>query len=205
VEPILLFDADGVIINAKRFSQHLADDFGITLDMTKEFFMTIFPECIEGRADLQKTIQPYLKQWGWGKSVEEFLSYWFTSEHFVDSKLIALIQQLRAVGIACYVATNQENHRTQYMREKMQFGVWFDGGFFSAELGVKKPKQEFYAKVAKQLQITDLQCVWFIDDTPENVAAAEKFGFNTVLYEDLSEFEKLVVQNRWVDKVIHLK
>jgi len=42
MKPTLLFDADGVVINAKIFSKHLEDDFGITQEQTSEFFTGVF-------------------------------------------------------------------------------------------------------------------------------------------------------------------
>lgn len=198
MNPILLFDADGVIINAKMFSKHLADDFGITTEMTKEFFTTVFPDCLEGKADLREAVQPFLVQWGWQKSVDEFLSYWFSSEHVVDEKLIAEIQKIRSAGIACYVATNQERYRTEYMKNEMMFGTWFDGIFSSAQLGYKKPKTEFYSKIAELLQVVEKDSVWFFDDTEANIAGAKGYGFNAVLYTGFPDFKKLVNQQSWL-------
>jgi len=194
---ILIFDADGVIINGKMFSQHLVDDYGITKVKTTLFFTTIFNDCLEGRADLKESIEPFLKDWGWQGSVDEFLKYWFTAEHVVDLELVKLIQELRTKGIRAYVATNQEKYRTEYMKKEMKFQDWFDGVFSSAELGCKKPKESFYEKVVNRLGY-EKEVVWFFDDTVANVEAAQKFGINGVHYTELEKFKKLVELEGWL-------
>lgn len=83
----ILFDADGVLINSERFSVHLARDYGIEADKTLPFFQGAFKACIVGNADLKEVIRPYLKEWGWEKSVDEFLDYWFKVEHKIDEVL----------------------------------------------------------------------------------------------------------------------
>jgi len=151
MKPTFIFDADGVIISGKIFSKHLEDDFGITGEQTSEFFTGVFNDCLEGRADLKKEVEPFLSKWGWDKGVEAFLSYWFEAENVIDDRLIALIQKLRAYGVKCYVATNQENHRTNFMRKQMRFDEYFDGVYSSADLGSKKPNAVFYQKLIENI------------------------------------------------------
>ncbi|MGL4421099.1 MAG: HAD-IA family hydrolase, partial [Gemmataceae bacterium] len=48
-------------------------------------------------------------------------------------------------------------------------------------LRARKPEQEFYAGVQRQIGMPHEQ-VLFIDDLPENVAAAKGFGWQAVQY-----------------------
>jgi putative hydrolase of the HAD superfamily len=200
MKPILLFDADGVIINGKMFSLHLEDDFGISTEMTKHFFTTIFSDCLEGKADLKEEIKPYLKEWGWNKGVDKFLEYWFDVEHVVDERLIELIQSFRKNGIKCFVATNQEHHRTNYMRKEMVFDKWFDGVFSSADLGHKKPNIDFFQELFVKIGLPDKATTWFFDDTQKNIEGAEEFGINSKLYTDFENYKKLVTNEDWLVK-----
>lgn len=200
MKPTLLFDADGVIINGKLFSQHLQDDFGITPTITKTFFTTVFHDCLEGKADLRTAIQPHLKEWGWNKDVDSFLKYWFESEQVLDEKLIELIQAFRSVGIRCFVATNQEHLRANYMREKMHFNEWFDGVYSSADLGQKKPNIAFFEKLHIEVGAPDKTTTWFFDDTQKNVDSAKLFGINARLYTDFDSYQELVDKEGWLVK-----
>lgn len=50
----VIFDADGVLIKAERFSLHLERDYGITKERTLPFFTGIFKDCLIGKADLKE-------------------------------------------------------------------------------------------------------------------------------------------------------
>lgn len=197
---ILLFDADGVIINGKMFSKHLEDDLGIPLEVTSEFFSGVFNDCLEGKADLKNEIVPYLSKWGWNKGVDTFLAYWFKSEHVIDERLVELIQRLRAAGIKCYIATNQESHRTNYMKNQMNFNEWFDGIFSSADLGSKKPTESFYLNLLQKIDNPMPKDVWFFDDTQKNIDGAISAGLNAELYTSFETYNKFVEQQGWLVK-----
>ncbi len=186
---VIIFDADGVLINSERFSKRLAREYAISTEKTTPFFTGIFNECLIGNADLKESISPYLKDWGWSKSVDDFLDYWFSSEHSVDAELINEIQKYRAKGIKCFVATNQEKHRAKYMLEKMGFVDSFDKLYASAHLGCKKPSLDFYEKVTKELSEIKKEEILFWDDTEENITGAVEFGINAELYISIEDFK----------------
>lgn len=185
----ILFDADGVLINSERFSVQLARDYGISAEKTLPFFNGVFVDCITGAADLKEAIGPYLVEWGWNRSVDEFLDYWFTSEHHLDEQLVEYIQTLRTEGIKCYIATNQEKHRVAYMLDRMGFKMSFDEVFASAHLGYRKPSRDFYQQLMYKLPGIQISEVLFWDDTDENIDAARYFGINAELYTNFTEFQ----------------
>lgn len=194
----VIFDADGVLINGEMFSVQLARKYGITTDKTLPFFNGIFKDCIIGKADLKEVLPPYLKEWGWGKTVEDFLDYWFKSEHNIDLELVNFIKELRKQGIKCYLATNQEKHRVNYMLGKMGFSEVFDKIYASAHLGHKKPSFEFYTKVMDDLNGIKKEEVLFWDDSPENVEAANEFGINAELYSNFQDFNSKMLDYKVV-------
>ena len=184
----ILFDADGVLVTTgRKFSDHLAQDLNISLEMTAPFYNGPFKECLIGKADLKEEITPFLKGWGWDGSVDEFLSLWFKVEHQLDRPLLNYIQTLREKGIRCYVATNQEKYRSEYMKEYMGFGPLFDGVFASNEIGVCKPSAEFYTYILDNVG-TNADEVLFWDDTERNVIAAKEIGIDAELYVSYDAF-----------------
>lgn len=93
----VLFDADGVTICKHRyFSDIYAEKHNISPAILAPFFKNIFPLCQKGRADLKQEITPYLPQLQRDKSVEEFLQYWFDTEHAFDAKILQTVADLRA-------------------------------------------------------------------------------------------------------------
>ncbi|MDQ6660920.1 MAG: HAD-IA family hydrolase [Chloroflexota bacterium] len=187
---VILFDVDGVLVNGEQFSRRLARDYGVTREISGPFFSERFPECLRGNADLKQELESYLQQWGWQKSVEEFLNYWFTTEHAIDEPLVNAVQQLRQQGIQCYLATNQEKYRTEYILEQMGFAQKFDGMFSSAYVGHMKPDAAFFEHIVLTLDDVQTQEILFWDDSPQNVATAREVGLHAEIYRTFADFEK---------------
>lgn len=179
-----LFDVDGVVVNKPAlFSRKYTTEFNVPLESVDKFFDTDFQPCEVGKADLREVLVPYLKQWGWGKSVDEFLQYWFTTEHYVDERLLADINKLRARGVLCYLQTNQEKYRAAYLWNDMNLRYSFDGMFYSAALGVKKPDAKFWELILQSIQPVEKQAVLLWDDKLNIVNSAKVFGFTAELYQ----------------------
>ena len=195
---VIIFDADEVLILGKRrFSATLADKHGISLEKTLPFFTGIFQECLVGNADLKKVVVPYLDKWGWDKGVEMLLDYWFSLESKTDKELIKYIKELRKKGIECILATNNEKHRFEYMMNKMGLKNVFNKTYASAHLGHKKPEQEFFTKIYRELKNIKKNEVLFVDDSKENIKGAKEFGIHTELYTSFGNFKKkLAILNK---------
>jgi putative hydrolase of the HAD superfamily len=193
---VVLFDMDGVLAIGEPFAAHLARLGTVTLDQSGVFFGGPFQQCLVGRADLKRELAPYLAAWGWPGSVDEFLAAWFAHEHVINEPLVARIRQLRADGVACYIATNQERYRTDYIREQMGFGKACDGVFSSAELGCAKHDTAFFARLLSRLRVRTVlrdlrQCdALFWDDSAANVAVARAAGLRAEQYTSVADFDK---------------
>lgn len=183
----LVFDVDGVLVEPWGFANYLKREYPHIAPQTAEFFRGIFHECLTGKADMRAELPPYLEKWGWPHSLDHFLQVWFEAEREVDARLIAAVQQARAAGIRCVVATNQECYRVEYMREQMGFNNYFDGIYSSAALGEKKPDRRFFEAVSRGLNVPVGQ-VMFWDDSQANVDAARAHGWQAELYTDYALF-----------------
>lgn len=172
------------------FSVQLAKDYKITTDITLNFFTGEFTECIIGKKDLKIVLPKYLKKWGWNKSVDEFLKYWFKSEHKINQELIDYIQNLKIKGIKCYLATNQEKYRTDYMLNNMKFYNIFNKVYSSAHLGFKKPDLNFWEKILLDLKEFKKNEILFWDNSQINIESAKQFGLNAELYLNFNDFKK---------------
>lgn len=139
--------------------------------------------------DLKDVIEPYLSLWWWNASVDEYLHEWFSHENKPDALLIEYIQELRKKGFKCYVATNQEKYRLNYLRNTMNFWIFFDGVFCSAEIGIKKPEEWFYKFILEYLWVGGDEIVYF-DDDEKNILSAEKLGIKSIHYKDRDDFIK---------------
>jgi putative hydrolase of the HAD superfamily len=187
---VLIFDADGVLINGDIFSKRFSKEYNIDLSRINPFFDGPFKECLVGKADLKEVIAPYLEEWGWKDGVDSFLEYWFSSEHSIDQELIDYIQVHRENGIKCVMATNQEKYRAEYLFNKIGFINSFDKMYVSAHLGHKKTNVEFFEKLVNDLVDIKKDEVLFWDDDIQNIETAKEFGINAELYTTFEDFKQ---------------
>ena len=191
----ILFDADGMIIKREEyFSERFAKEQGIDSNLIQVFFRKEWNSIVTGKTDLKEVILPYLRQWGWNKSVEEYLEYWFISEKHLDQYVWQSIESLKLKGIACYLATNQEKYRLKFISEEMKFGELFDGLYSSCDIGFKKPSKEYFRYILNDLEISDPKKVLFWDDTPANVISAKELGILGAVYKDFESYTKVMEQ-----------
>ena len=186
----VIFDTDGMIIRSERyFSQRFSDKFGIPMEKILPFFKNEFQLCLVGKADIKIELAKYIKEWGWKKSVDDLLAYWFEYESKTDERILGSIKVLRSKGIKCYLHTNNEKYRVQYLLDKVGLKNFFDGAFSSAELGFLKPQQEFWSAIHNHLGKPDKSEVLVWDDDKENIESAKSFGFHSEFYSGLDSYE----------------
>lgn len=88
----------------------------------------------------------------------------------------ACLQTLRARGLRLAVLTNFELPSVELTLGGVGLAPeWFDALLSSAAIGFRKPDPRAYLAAAAALQLPPAECA-FVDDLPENVAAARALG-----------------------------
>ncbi len=185
----ILFDADGVVVKGPRFSDILEEKYSITRDKTEPFFSSEFQMAQIGRVNLREVLIPYLERWGWNGTVDDLIKVWFESVS-PDTQMIQKIGELRAKGIKCCLASNQEKLRAAYLANEMGFEKVFDKIFISAHIGHKKPLVEFFEYIAGHLEGIKKEEILVWDDKDTNVDAARAFGFQAEAFRGFEDFSK---------------
>lgn len=187
----VLFDIDGVVIkDGINFSQRFSNEFSVPAEKIQPFFKNEFQLCLVGKADIKVELNKYFKKWGWPKSIDKLLLYWFKNESKTDKRILKNIELLRSKGIKCYLHTNNEKYRVQYLLNEVGLKIYIDGVFYSAQVGYKKPQQEFWSAVYKKIGLSNKNEVIVWDDKQENVESAKEFGFISELYINFDSYEK---------------
>ncbi len=194
----IIFDADGVVINSPGyFSVQYEKEFGVSNDVMVPFFKGIFQEAVVGKADLKKLLAPEIKKWKWKGTTDELLAWWFKAEHYVDERIVKEIRRLQKEGILCCLGTKQEKYRAAYIRKDMGFEKIFDELYISCEMGCKKPEEKFFRIIqedlAKKFSIKAEEIMLW-DNKEENVAASKKLGWQSYLYKNFDNFQKIILQ-----------
>lgn len=187
---VIIFDGVNCITYQEPLSVGLARDYGVPLEKSLPFFKGPLQDCVAGKSDLKEVFHPFLKAWGWKDGVEGLLNYWFKRDHKIDTKIVSYISELRNKKIICLLATNNEKYRFSYMLDEMGFDKIFDKAYCSALLGCKKPDQQFFLKIFKDLENIKKEEILFWDDKAENVEGAKDFGVNAELYISFEDFKE---------------
>lgn len=181
---VALFDYDGVCFTGTQFSAEMKKDFGTEFEMMQPFFKGPFKECTIGKADLKDILPTVIADWKWPGTADELLAYWFKDD-VIEAPVLACIEKLRADGVHCFMATNQERHRAASLREKFGHEKIFDEILCSAEIGHIKNDPAFWDTVWQHIATladNDKSRVIFFDDDEANVLTARAFGFDAVHY-----------------------
>jgi putative hydrolase of the HAD superfamily len=189
----VLFDADGVLLSGKMFSQQYLEDFGVKIP--DSFFETEFEDALIGEKDLKELLKTKIKEWKWGKSVDELVQYWLNTTQDLDQQLVKLVKQLKTQGLRCYVVTNQEKIRADHMLQQLGFKELFDGFFASAHVGYKKPQLEFFLHVLQKINCQGEEVVYF-DDSPGYLDGAKSLGINAYLYTSVTELKTVLKKHQ---------
>ena len=163
-EPVhaVLWDADGVL-------QHTpADAWDRAVRVVAQF-----PGAITGAAIDEEQIRRVADHLGLGDHVNDIVAVW-SSFHLLEPGL-QVVARVRATGIACYLATNQDAYRAACMRRYAPYGELLDGAYYSCDVGAAKPSAAFFEHITTDLNLTPDQLL-FLDDQPENVTGARSVG-----------------------------
>jgi putative hydrolase of the HAD superfamily len=104
-------------------------------------------------------------------------------------KTIALLPEIKKQGHKLYYLSNYHKELSRYIQNKYSFFKLFDGGVFSCDVHMVKPDPAIYRYLLDKYKLKPEDCV-FIDDTKENVLAAEKEGIKGVLFTDAAVLEE---------------
>ncbi len=186
----IVFDADGVLVRPKTFFVTQAFElYGIPKQEFMAFIHGQFKLCTTGELELLDVLPEYLARWNVNVEPRVFVRQWIEHEHHIDTALLEQIQTFRADGILCYLGTNQERNRANYMKFEMGFLDSLDGVFASSNLGFRKPDLGFYKSLQDKIQ-TPASEILFWDDSLENVTAAREAGWNAEVF-NVSSFGHL--------------
>ena len=114
-----------------------------------------------------------LAQWGIADAYDDMVRIWLSIEEVPGPR--AMVRDLRAAGVRCYLATNQDVRRARHMREHLGYDELLDGAFFSYDLRVAKPEPAYFSSILERLDLPAEE-VLFVDDSAANVDAARSVG-----------------------------
>lgn len=175
---VVLFDVDGVLLDSTYVN---FTEFGISPEQTQPFYRGPFQQALIGTVDTKIIVEPFLKEWNFPGTTDDFLNYWHEFENTPRANMLALAQTIRALGIKAGIATNQDYYRTEFLKNKLRFNTLFDYFYASCEVGVTKYDSAFFTKVLNDLAVQPSDMLFF-DDTQKCIDSAKSVGISAYLY-----------------------
>ena len=196
----VIFDIGGVLVDFGR--QHFFEQFGHSPQMCMRLY--------------ESTVRsPYWKEFDLGRIPDEevidlFAAYAPELEseireamkcvHGVVRRMDAAIPWIRKIKESGRRTLYLSNYSMKVARDDadaMDFLPFLDGGLVSCDYHVIKPDPAFYQILIDKYDLDPEKCV-FLDDLEDNIAAAERLGFHTILVRDheqaAADLEKLLAE-----------
>jgi putative hydrolase of the HAD superfamily len=178
-EPVaaVLWDADGVLQDVPSgWEASMRPAVGHLLDDVDAFLTAAFEAerpALTGDARWMEVLPRLLEQWGVPEAYGQAVDVWLTIEPVPEVR--ALVEKVRASGVRCFLATNQDEHRGGYMQAHLGYADLMDGALYSYEMRVAKPDPAYFRLALDRLRLQPGQ-VLLVDDNVGNVEAARGVG-----------------------------
>jgi putative hydrolase of the HAD superfamily len=184
----ILFDADGVIqrpgADFRAACEAVVGSGGEPLDRFMRELFAVEKPALTGHRDFVEDMMEVLVRHGFAERLNDVLAIWTAIE--VDAAVLAVIQTLRAQGVLCCLATNQQKFRGRHMSETLGFAKLFDHEFYSHALGLAKPDAAYFQAIVDKLALPAGELL-FIDDHEANLTPARELGLQVALFPGSSE------------------
>jgi putative hydrolase of the HAD superfamily len=114
----------------------------------------------------------------------------------LNEPMLNWIWRLQAAGVRTGILSNMGDAMAAGLLAKYTWLDKFDHRVWSYTLKLAKPEPEIYDHAVRGLG-TDPARTLFVDDKPENIAAAEAAGLQAICYADHAAFEQEMLARGW--------
>ncbi len=111
--------------------------------------------------------------------IEAFRDRWIETIGGVIDDSVTLLGELKEAGATCYALSNWGVDTFAQVVDRFAWLSLFDGRVISGEEGVVKPDPAIFHLMCERFGFSPAEAL-FIDDSKDNIAAAEALGFATV-------------------------
>ncbi len=191
----IYFDLGGVIVRTEDKTPRaaLGAEFGMTYEEMDAFVFRCktAQQASTGQISEQEHWRDVARRLKRPESEWPRLSEVFFAGDRVDRELLAFIQSLRPALKMGVISNAWDGLRAYMLREG--FLAPFDEVIISAEVGIVKPAPRIYQYALEKLGVKAEEAI-FVDDFPENVAAAAALGMRAVHFQDAAQVMKEITR-----------
>jgi HAD superfamily hydrolase (TIGR01509 family) len=110
-----------------------------------------------------------------------FNTRWLEAKGALNTQVIELMHQLSEQGYLLYGLSNWSREKFDLVKEELVFLPLLQDYVISGDAGITKPDKRIYQMLLERIGRPAAECI-FIDDSEENVVAAEELGIRAILY-----------------------
>ncbi|HUY81159.1 MAG TPA: HAD family phosphatase [Acidobacteriaceae bacterium] len=110
----------------------------------------------------------------------------------VNEEMLAWVVALQNAGFRTAILSNMVWEILGYLRQEFGWLAYFQQHTWSCELGIGKPDPAIYLHTCKELDVMPQEAL-FLDDKPENIAAAEKIGLQGIQFSTVAQLRRDLV------------
>lgn len=137
----------------------------------------------KGLAELIAAHPEYARELGW------FNTRWSEARGPQNEAVIDLMRTLKKAGYPLYGLSNWSRVKFDTVMDELVFLPLLDDYIISGDVGIIKPDERIYRMLLKRIGRPAGECI-FIDDSDENVFAAEEVGIRTILYRSPQQLQR---------------
>ncbi len=188
----IFFDLGGVVLTQSleaRF-EVIAEVFKKEKKDIEEIFKKYNKDWTIGKLSVETLAKRLIKEFDIKQSTTQILKNWkkvYQNKTLPNKQLLIKIDNLRK-NYDLYLLTNTVDlhHR---VNSKRDIFIHFNKVFASHIIGIKKPEQDFYIHVLRELKLKPEECV-FVDDIKENIDAARDLGIDGIIFQNNNQLFK---------------
>lgn len=182
----VIFDLDGTLVDSMWMWKT------IDVDFLKEYGYACprdLQKAVEGMS-FSETAAYFKERFSLPLSTDEIKKIWtemslekYCSQVPLKRGAKGFLQQIKALGLQCGIATSNGREMVDAVIEALQIGSYFQVVATACEVAAGKPEPDIYLKVADALGVEPKDCLVF-EDVPAGITAGKRAGMTVCAVED---------------------
>ena len=185
----IIFDFGGVLVDWNP--RYLYDPYFGDPAKTDHFLEQICPYSWNatvdaGKSTAEATAERIALYPEWEKEIRMYYGEWIKMMNGELPGMRELVAELKDRGYGIYGLTNWSAETFPLIRDTYPIFRLMDGIVVSGEEHTMKPRPEIYRILLDRYALNPSESV-FIDDNPDNIAAAETFGIKGIVFSSVGD------------------
>ena len=189
----IIFDFTGIFSNDDEilFIDAISRKHNIERSKVEEVFYKLQKEAEYGKLEEKEFCERFCKELSIPLDYG-LLDFKFTLKKMINPEMMNLVDELRKKGFKLGLLSNDSNASWSRAKKALDIELHFDIIVFSHMVGARKPSEEIFQYLLKNLNLEKEEII-FIDDSEKNVKGAEDIGIKSFLFKTLDQIKKEIL------------